>query len=170
MNRMALAGDRRHEVGTHQIASGQVKAAKPLVIELGRRHPGVQFERPERFTLIDVADAGAHPLLEEQLSKGGCVRPASTADDLIEVERIDQDIGSQVRHRLSGIANQLHDGRSEADRHDVIEAQHGGGAPLRLAPALTDPVEVPRARHPHVRMQGDPPFELHQEVFAVGLD
>src|SRR6202011_2912807 len=63
MNRMALPGDRCHEVGTHQIASGEVEAAKPPVIELGRKHAGVQFERPERFALIDVADASADPLL-----------------------------------------------------------------------------------------------------------
>ena len=125
---------------------------------------------PERFALINVADARADLLLQQQLSKGGCLRPSSAADDLLEVERIDQDIRSQVRHRLSGIAHQLHDGRGKADGHDVIETQHRRGAPFRLAPAFACPVQVPGAGHPHVRMKREPSLELHHEVFPVRLD
>src|ERR1700674_1784734 len=76
VDRVALARNRRDEVGAHQAAGGQVKLAKPRVIELGGRHPGVQPERPERLTLIDVADAGADALLEQQLAERGCLRPA----------------------------------------------------------------------------------------------
>src|ERR1700737_4526658 len=80
VDRMALARDRRHEVGSHQVAGGQVKLAKPRVIELGGRHPGVQPECPERLTLIDIADAGADALLEQQLAERGCLRPAGGPD------------------------------------------------------------------------------------------
>jgi len=170
MNRMALPGDRRHEVGTHQIASGQVKAAKPLVIEFRKRHPGAQFERPERFTLIDVADAGADSLFEQQLSKGGCVRPAGALDHGIQIEWIDQDIRAKMGDGCPGITNQFHHWRSEANRHDIIETEQGGGSPFRQAPALTWPIEVPRAGHPHVRVQRDPALEPHQQMLAVWLD
>ena len=81
MDGVALADDRRYvrvagfpacdQVATHQVAGDQVKLAKPLVIQLDRRHPGIQPERPERFTLIDVADPGANPLLQQQLSESG---------------------------------------------------------------------------------------------------
>src|ERR1700732_187837 len=40
VDRVALAHHRRHEVGSHQVAGGKVKLAKPRVIELGGRHPG----------------------------------------------------------------------------------------------------------------------------------
>jgi hypothetical protein len=75
-----------------------------------------------------------------------------------------------VRHRLSGIADQLHDRRGKADRDDIIETQNRGGAPLRLTPALANPVEVPGTGHPHVGMKGEPALELHHEMFAVRLD
>ena len=125
---------------------------------------------PERFALIDVADARADPLFQQQLSKGGCLGPAGAADDLLELERIDQDVRSQVRHGLPGVANQLHDGRGKADGHDVIETQHRRRAPLRLAPAFAYSVQVPGAGHSHVRMKREPSLELHHEVFAVRFD
>ena len=109
-------------------------------------------------------------MLQQQLAESRGVRAPGAADDLIEVERIDQDVRPKVRHRLPGIADQLHDGRGKADGDDVIETQHRSGAPLRLAPPLTDPVKVPGAGHPHVRMKGEPALELHHEVFAVRLD
>src|SRR2546423_10658783 len=170
MDRMALSGDRRYEVAAHQVAGPQVKLAQALVIQLRRTHPGIEAKSPERFALVDVANTRTHALLQQQLAEGGCFRDASAADDLVEVERIDQDIRSQVRHRLPGITDQLHDGRGKADGDDIIETQHRGGAPLRLAPALTDAVEVPGAGHPHVRMKGESTLELHHEVFAVRLD
>jgi len=167
---MVLAGHWRHEVAAHQVAGAGVKLAKALVIQLGGAHPRIQAMGPQRFALIDVADASADTLLQQQLPQGRCLQLAGAAEDLLEVERVDQDIWSQVRHWLSGIANQLHDGRGEADRDDVIETQHRGGAALRLAPALAHLVEVPGTGHAHVRMKGEPSIELHHEVFAVRFD
>jgi hypothetical protein len=64
MDRMPLAGNRRHEVAAHQVAGCGVKPAKALVIQLRRAHPRIQAMPPERFALIDVADAGTDPLLQ----------------------------------------------------------------------------------------------------------
>jgi hypothetical protein len=36
-----------------------------IVGQLARRRPGVQPEIPERFALVDVADAGADSLVEQ---------------------------------------------------------------------------------------------------------
>jgi hypothetical protein len=58
-----LAGDRRHEVAAHHVAGCQIEQAKPLVIQLGGPHPGIQPKRPERLALIDVANTRAHALL-----------------------------------------------------------------------------------------------------------
>ncbi len=167
---MVLAGHWRHEVAAHQVAGGGVKLAKALVIQLGGAHPRIQAKRPQRLALIDVADARADLLLQQQLSERGGVRPARAADDLLEIEWVNQDIRPEVRHRFSGIANQFHDGRGKADRNDVIETQDCGGAPLGQAPALADPIEMPCAGHTHVRMEREPPLELHHEMFAAGLD
>ena len=87
-----------------------------------------------------------------------------------EIEWVNQDIRPQMRYRFACIADQLHDGRGEANRDDIVETEHRGGAPLGQAPALPHSVEVPGAGHPHVRMQRQPSFELHHEVFAVWLD
>src|ERR1700737_4241376 len=76
VDRVALARDGPHEGGSHPVARGQVKRATRRVIELVGRRPGVQPERPERLTLIDVADAGADALLEQQLTEGGRLRVA----------------------------------------------------------------------------------------------
>src|SRR3989442_3404129 len=92
VDRMAGAGDRRKDAATHQVARGHVERAKPLVIQRSRRHPGIQPKRPERLALIDVADAGADTLLQQQLTKRGCLRAASAADDAIQIKRVDQDV------------------------------------------------------------------------------
>ncbi len=143
MHGMSLADDRCDQVAAHQVARCQVKLAKSLVLQLGRRHPGVEPECPERFTLIDVADARAYPLFQQQLSEGGRLGAAGAQEDLIQIEWIDQDIRSKVSDRRLGVANQLHDWRGEADRDDIVETQHRGGAPLGLAPALTRAIQVP---------------------------
>ncbi len=167
---MPLPGDWRHQVAPHQVARRYVKLAKPLVIQLDRALPRIQAKRPERLALIDVADPGADALLQEQLTQRGSFGLAGAADHLVNVKRIDQDVGSQVRHWLSGVPNQLHDRRGEADRHDIIETQHSGDASLRLAPVLAHPVEVPGTGHPHVRVKRKSSFELHHQVFAVRFD
>src|SRR3989442_12884649 len=170
MDRVVLAGDRCHEVSAHQVAGVEVKPPQPVVIQRSGRHPGIQPKGPERLALIDVADAGADTLLQQQLTERGCLRAASAADDAIQIEWVDEDIRSEMGNRCLGIANQLHHGRGEANRHDVVKAQHRGGAPGRLAPALARSVEVPRAGHPHVRVQRDPAFEAHQEMLAIRFD
>ena len=180
MDRVAPARDRPFvsvagfpacdQVATHQVAGGEVKLAKLLVIHFVRRRPGIEPEGPERFTLIDVADPGTDALLQQQLSKRGCLGSAGSDDDRIQVEGIDQDIRPKVSDRCACVADQLHHRRGEADRDDIIESEDGRGAPLRLAPALTRLVEVPCAGHPHMGMKGDPTLELHHEMFAVRLD
>ena len=150
VNGVTLTGNRRHEVAPHQVAGSQVEAAEPLVIKLVGWRPGIEPQPPERLALIDVADAGADALLQQQLSQRRRFRTPGAADHLIEVEGIDQDIGAEVGDRSSGIDHQLHDRRREADRHHLIEGEHGGGASLGLAPALARPVEMPRSGHPHM--------------------
>src|SRR2546430_16173287 len=77
---VTLAGNRRHEVSPHQVAGGQVEVAEPLIIKLGGWHPGVEPQSPERLTLIDVADAGADALLQQQLSQRRRFRKPGAAD------------------------------------------------------------------------------------------
>jgi len=92
---MVLAGHWRHQVAAHQVAGGGVKLAKALVIQLGGAHPRIQAKPPKRFAFIDVADAGADTLLQQQLPQGRCLQLAGPAEDLLEVERVDQDIRSR---------------------------------------------------------------------------
>src|SRR5207245_5184786 len=113
MDRVALAGDRRHEVATHQLARRQVELAKPGIIHVCAWHPGIQPERPERLALIDVADAGTDPLLEQQLPEGGRIRAAGAADNRVQIESVDQDVGYQLGDRCLRVAKNLHHGRRE---------------------------------------------------------
>ena len=83
VNSMALAGNGCHKVAAHQVAGGGVKLAKALVIQLGGAHPGIQAMGPQRFALIDVADAGADTLLQQELPQGRSLQLACTAEDLL---------------------------------------------------------------------------------------
>jgi hypothetical protein len=75
-----------------------------------------------------------------------------------------------VRHGTTGVADQLHHRGRKADGDDVVEAEDHGGAPGRLAPAFARLVGMPRARHPHVRVERDSPLEADDEVFPVRVD
>ena len=83
---MALPGDPCHEVAAHQVARAEVKPPKVVVIQVGRTHPCIQLECPQCLTLIDVADAGTNPLLQEQLPKRGCVRAAGASDYRVQID------------------------------------------------------------------------------------
>ena len=66
--------------------------------------------QPEGFALIDVADAGADPLVEQELADRRPVRLPSSPHDFIQVEMLRQDIRAQVLHRLAAVAYHLHHG------------------------------------------------------------
>ena len=90
-------------------------AAGPLA-ERALARAGIDPMRPERLAFIDVADAGADTLVEQKLAE--CLRLGSPGapNDLLEIEGIDENVGSQVGDRLVDIRNELHDRRREADR------------------------------------------------------
>src|SRR5256712_9228957 len=83
---------------------------------------------------------------------------------------VDESPGPERESGCWAAATRPNAGGEEETRHDVVKAQHRGGAPCRLPPALARPVQMPRAGHPHVRMQRDPALEPHQEMFAVWFD
>jgi len=163
-------GDRRQEISSHELPGRRIDAAQRRLIEFCGRRPGIEPQRPQGLALIDVAYAGADALLKEQFGNAGGLRSAGAPDHFIQVERIDEDVGPQVAHRQPLVDDQLHEGSGKAHGNGFREGQHGSGAPLRLAPALARPVDMPGAGHPHVRMQRDPALEPHQQVFAVCVD
>jgi hypothetical protein len=125
---------------------------------------------PERLALIDVADAGADALIEQQFAKSRAIRVTRSLHHTLELERLGEDIRSQVGDSLMGVNGQLHDGRIEADRDHVVERQDGRRTAFRLTPSLPWAIDVPRPGHPHVGMQGDATVELHDQVLAIRLD
>jgi hypothetical protein len=69
MNRPAIAEAPADQALTHQLSGCLVEPGKLLIIERGRRGPGIKPVDPERLTLIDVADSCADPLVEQQLAQ-----------------------------------------------------------------------------------------------------
>ena len=167
---VALAGNRRHEIATHEVPRRRIEAAQPFFIHFRGRAPWVKPLNPERLALIDVADAGADALIKQQFTKPRGSADSNPPDDLVEIKRISEDVGSQVRERQSRVGYQFHDRRSEADCDHIVEGEHGCGTALGLAPPLSSPVQVPRTMHAHMGVQRDPAFELHHEMLAVRLD
>ena len=106
--------------------------------------------RPECLALVDVADAGADALLEQQLADRPRLRKTGAPDHLVEVERLGENVRTQVLHRLAVVAHHLDDRSREQNRHRTIEVEHGPRPALGLPPALPGPVKMPGTGHPHV--------------------
>jgi hypothetical protein len=70
---------------------------------------------------------------------------------------------ARLRHQIEHRAVELH--------HLAIAlAQHEPRAARRAPPALPLEVRAPRARHPQVRVDGQPALEAQEQVLAVGVD
>ena len=106
--------------------------------------------RPECLALVDVADAGADSLLEQQLADRPRLRKTGAPDHLVEVEPLGEDVRTQVLDRLTVVAHDLDDRSREQDGHRIVEAEHGPRPALGLPPAFPGPVKMPGTRHPHV--------------------
>src|SRR5205823_6032360 len=59
------------EVRAQRVADGREELPELLVAQLGARFPGVESPLPEALALVDVADAAADPLVEQQLTERG---------------------------------------------------------------------------------------------------
>ena len=141
-----------------------------LVAHLVAGAPGIEAHLPERLALVHVADPAAHPLVEQQLAqrhRAGRPRPGH---DLVEWEVVAERVRAEVADRLAAVAHQLQDRRREAHRLPLLEREDDPREVPRPAPALAGPVEVPRAGHAHVRVQGPAAAEAHQQVLADRLD
>src|SRR5437879_5371556 len=138
------------DVRAQRVSDGAEEVAELLVAQLGARPPGVEPPLPETLALVDVADAAADPLVQEQLSeRGGAERPCPS-DHLVQPQIVPEKVRPQVADRLLGLPHQLDDRGCEADRHSVAKVQDGARLPLGPPPSLGLPVQVPRASHPHV--------------------
>ncbi len=162
----SLAGQRP----AHQVPGSQVQLPELVVTERRRRHPRVDAVHPERLALVDVADARADPLVEQQLTERRRLRQPSSPHDFFRVEPLRQDVWAQVFNGPAAVAHHLYDRRREEDGDRIIETEHRPRAALRLPPTLTGSVEMPGAGHPHVGVQGDLAVEPHDEVLSDRLD
>jgi hypothetical protein len=67
---MALAGSGRQQTATHQIARCSVEPSQDVIFEELGRPPGIKPIDPKRLAFVDVADAGADPLVEQEFADG----------------------------------------------------------------------------------------------------
>jgi|SRR5579864_6029746 len=125
---------------------------------------------PQRLALVDVADAGADALIKQQLPERWPIRLPSSLDHTVELERLGENVRTEISDRLPRVGGQLHDRSGKADGDNVLEGQHGGRPPFGLPPSLARPVEMPGAGHAHVRVQHETIVELHQQMLAVWVD
>jgi hypothetical protein len=123
-----------------------------------------------------VAEPAEDPGVEQHLGDGGVgiVVGPQQLDAAIEVGVGPGEVGPEAAQpRVAGgvgAAVRLDEGGVEADGAPAVDLDERPQVVMRALPAVAIAVEVPRAAHPHVRVQDDAvvPFDL--EVLAVALD
>src|SRR5689334_4279226 len=149
--------DPRAQVRSHLLARGREQTREVGVRQRRDRGERIDPGGEQRLGLVDVPDAGDRGLVEDRFADGPVAESTQPADRLGLVEGRREDVGTEgreprvPRELVSG--DELDDGRLEADRRERVRLQHGTREVRRLPPALAGPVEAPRARHPHVRLE-----------------
>src|SRR5262245_51997765 len=158
------------QVGAHGVSSVHEELRQLLVGELARRLPRIHALVPHRLAPVDVADAGGHLLVREQLADGGRAARAGALEHAAHVPFIGQDVRAEVADLRLLVPDQLDDGRGEADRGRVRRLQQRLRLPLGTPPPLALSVHVPGASHAHMGVDGEPVVEADEEVLADRLD
>ena len=165
----------RVDVGTHQAPGGRDQALQRRIVERSDGHERGDALDPEDLVLVDVADPGQRPLVQQRHRdlEVGALRCPESLVRLGGVEIGRDQIGTQPRERrveaLAARLEELHDRRIEADGDRAVDLQHQPGPTWRPAPPLPRPIAMPRAVHPQVGAELQTTVEADQQVLALGL-
>jgi hypothetical protein len=83
-----LPRNRRHQVAAHESARRGIKSPQRFVVECCSGLPRIKPVAPERLALIDVADACAYALIQQELAEHCWSQASGAPNDLVKVERI----------------------------------------------------------------------------------
>ena len=139
------------------------------------------LERVDRLdeqdlALVDVADAGDRPLVEDRLADLGLGARLvlEAADRLRQVEVVVEQVRPEHRDRrvddLGPALEQLDHRGVEAHRDGARHLDDERGPGRRAAPGLAGAVAMPRAVEPEVRPELEAAVELDEQVLAGRVD
>lgn len=162
-------------------ASPEVCAQEPMR-RVHQPAPQLDIDRVDRgsrvealgvqdFALVDIADPTADPLVEQgNGNRRAGLSHAEASGGGIEIGFWTGEIGAEVC-RPRPTPNQFDHRRIETDPEPSLGRLDQRSHPTaRALPLLTRSVEVPTARHLHVRLERGPIAKVHQQVFALGFD
>jgi hypothetical protein len=161
------------QIGLQQLRSELHDLAALGTLQRGDRCPWRNLTRPEDLAAIHVADPAHHALVEQHFgdSHVGFVVVHHSIDAFLEIRIHSAQIGSEsTEDRVSTrieVAIRLDDWCAEAHGDPIFDCEYDARTMLGLAPPFAHSIEVPRARHAHVRMQHDAVIPDDLEVFAT---
>ena len=132
-----------------------------LIGDVALERPGIVGAHEQRLAPPDVADAGDHLLVEQQLAERRLGRAAAgPAPDAVDVERARR--GRRApgdERRVARSAPGASSSTTGALKHTATGSPHldrPAGPGARAPPAVAGAVDVPRPGHPHVGVQDGP--------------
>src|SRR5205814_2791755 len=126
--------------------------AQPGIVEVPYPGPRRGAREEQRLDLEDVPDARDRVLVEERRRDVAVVVRTEPSDRLVHIELVTDDVGPEPAHDAVQpqllLGEQLDDGRVEAWRDRLLDADDHACLRLRLPPALARPIPVPLSAHP----------------------
>ena len=132
-----------------------------LVVDILHRSKRIHATDEKRFRFVDVADAGDHALIEEDIADFLVRLLADASQSLIDIERFAEEIGT-----VRGNRAEFGDRNVEADRFEVVSGNEQAHVVAPLAPALAGAIQVPTAVHPQMGAQDERARELDDQILA----
>jgi hypothetical protein len=149
--------------GHHQPAQGRL-------VQRGHRPKWMDAFHEADLVLVDVADAGQRPLVEQRLADAERAALPHPVNRRPSVEVVGEQIRPQRRHRRvprqGASAPKLGHRNVEGHRLEVGGLQHHPHRRPRAPPALAGTVDVPAPLHPQVAAEDEIAGQLDQEVLS----
>jgi hypothetical protein len=161
-------------VSAHHGGCAREQRAEHHVVEVGGSRPRVELPVEQRLALPDVADAGQHALVEEDVGDrllGGAATRAGHGRRLVEVAV--EDVAAEPTQRgvetdLSG-CQQLEHGAVEEQRLRLLGGEDQPRRRARSSRRASRCADLPAARHAQVAVDRQTRREVDQQVLAARL-
>lgn len=130
---------------------------------------------PERLGLVHIADTARDALIEKRISKArtrcGDIGESCNGDLDVRVRRaqVRSEMGNQCGGRGAAPVG-ANDRSRKADREPVADVDQRTHQVLTFEPALAGPIQMPRTRHLHVRLEHKAARKADEEMFACCVD
>ena len=159
------------QVGLELCCTGFVETAPHRLVNVSERTERAELTGPQHLVLVDIADPGGEPLIEQHLSNlGRLVRPGDPIEHHVEIDVGVAEIWAEMSQPVIGRRPDLDRGSSEAHGDVRLRLEHGTGEMAGSPPPLPLLVEMPDAGHVQVGAERQAPLDHDLEELSDCLN